>query len=39
MNNINHYLNNSLSSKPSFTATFTKLKLDEKTERKFNNNE
>ena len=39
INNINYYLNNSLSTKPSFSTTYTKLKLDEKAEKKFNNNE
>lgn len=36
INSINHYLNNSLTSKPSFSTTYTKLKLEEKTDRKYN---
>ena len=39
ISNINHYLNNTLSTKPSFSSTHSKLKLDEKTEKKINNNE
>ena len=39
INNINYYLNNSLSTKPSFSSTHSKLKLDEKAEKKINNNE
>ena len=39
INSINYYLNNSLSTKPSFSSTHSKLKLDEKAEKKFNNNE
>jgi hypothetical protein len=38
INSINHYLNNSLSTKPSFSTTYSKLKLEEKTDRKYNNN-
>ena len=36
INSINHYLNNSLTSKTSFSTTYTKLKLEEKTDRKYN---
>ena len=39
INNLNYYLNNSFSTKPSFSSTHSKLKLDEKAEKKFSNNE
>ena len=39
INSLNYYLNNSLSTKPSFSTTYSKLKLDEKVEKKYANNE
>ena len=39
INSLNFSLNNSLSTKPSFSTTYSKLKLDEKAEKKYANNE